>query len=195
MRHDAGAHTFFCGSPGRTVAQIKDEHRLRTAIVEHLSGVAGAIPPRLNGLFEDLRSFIRGKTNYRWAEQPAAVPWEVRFRTMIVVAAVILILMVACGFGAALAASFGWWPLSMHGLINVFLARAELFGATLAAEPCDATSPEPSLAVALQPAVPLFGLIFIWLFLRLIELFLSGKASIRAINFSSGVSAAYRGHC
>src|SRR5437667_11662451 len=46
LRHDAGANTFFCGSPGRTVAQIKDEHRLRAAIVEHLSRMAGAIPPR-----------------------------------------------------------------------------------------------------------------------------------------------------
>src|SRR5439155_21408865 len=113
LRHDAGANTFFCGSPGRTVAQITDEHRLRAAIVEHLSRMAGAIPPRLNGLFEDLCSFIRGKTNYRWAEQPAPVPWEIRFRPAIVAAAVILILTAVCGFGAVLAASLGLWPLSV----------------------------------------------------------------------------------
>src|SRR6266850_5457641 len=88
LRHDAGAHTFFCGSPGRTVAQIKDEHSLRTTIVAHLSQVAGAIAPRLNGLFEDVRGFIRSKTNYRWAEQPAPIPWEVRFRPAVVGAAV-----------------------------------------------------------------------------------------------------------
>ena len=175
-RHDAGAHTFFCGSPGRTVAQIKDEHRLRTAIVEHLSRVAGAIPPRLNGLFEDVRGFIRGKPNYRWAEQPAPVPWEVRFRTAIVAAAVISILMAACGFGAVLAASFGWWPLSMHGLITTLLARAELFGATLAAELAMRLPPSPWLAVALKPAVPLIGLSVIWLFFRLGELLFSGKS-------------------
>ena len=71
LRYDVGANTFFCGSPGGAVAQIKDD-RLRTAIVEHLSGVAGAIAPRLNGLFEDLRNFIRGKTNYRWADAAGA---------------------------------------------------------------------------------------------------------------------------
>jgi hypothetical protein len=95
---------------------------------------------------------------------------------MIVAAAVILILMAACGFGAALAASFGWWPLSVHGLITTLLARAELFGATLAAELAMRLSPSPSLAVALQPAVPLIGLSVIWLFLRLGELFLSGRS-------------------
>jgi len=174
LRYDVGANTFFCGSPGRAVAQIKDEHRLRTAIVEHLSGVAGAIAPRLNGLFEDLRNFIRGKTSYRWAEQPAPVPWEVRFRPVIVAVAVISILAAVCGFGTILAASFGWWPLSMHGLITAFLARADQFGATLAADLAMRLPRSPALAAALQPAVPLFGLSVIWLLLRIGELILSG---------------------
>jgi hypothetical protein len=179
LRYDVGANTFFCGSPGRTVAQIKDEHRLRTAIVAHLSGVAGVIAPRLNGLFDDLRNFIRGKTHYRWAEQPAPVPWEVRFRPAVVVAAAISILTVVCSFGALLAASgvwFGWWHLSMHGLITAILARAEQFGATIVADLAMRLPWSSSLAAALQPAVPLFGLILIWLFLRLFELFLSGNS-------------------
>jgi len=176
LRHDAGAHTFFCGSPGRTVAQIKDEHRLRTTIVAHLSQVAGAIAPRLNGLFEDVRGFIRSKTNYRWAEQPAPIPWEVRFRPAVVGAAVISILAAVCGFGALLAASFGWWPLSIHGLITAFLARAEQFGATLAVEFVARLPQSPWLDVALQTAIPLVGLSVIWLLLRLFELVLSGKS-------------------
>jgi hypothetical protein len=174
LRHDAGAHTFFRGSPGRTVAQIKDEQRLRAAIVEHLSRVAGVIPPRLNGLFEDLRSFIRGKTNYRCAEQPAPVPWEVRFRPAIVAVAVISILAAVCGFGGVLAASRGLWPLSMHGLITAFLARADQFGVTVAADLAMRLPRSPALAAALQPAVPLVGLSIIWLFLRFAELALSG---------------------
>jgi hypothetical protein len=174
VRYDVGANTFFCGSPGRTVAQIKDEHGLRSALVEHLYTAAGAIPPRLNGLFENLRGFIRSKTNLRWAEQPPPVPWEVRFRPAIVAGAVIAILAAACGFGAALAASFGVRPLSMHDMISALLTWTNQFGGTLAAE--RAMWLPRSLAAALQPAVPLIGLSVIWLLLRLGELFLSGSS-------------------
>ena len=179
LRYDVGANTFFCGSAGRTVAQIKDEHRLRTAIVAHLSGVAGPIAPRLNGLFEDLRNFVRGKTNYRWAEQPAPVPWEVRFRPAIKAAALISIVGAACGFGAVLAASaawLGWWRLSMHGLIAALLAWTNQFGAALAVEFTARLPHVPWLDVALQTAVPLIGLSIVWLFIRFVELLLSSRS-------------------
>jgi hypothetical protein len=176
LRYDVGANTFFCGSPGRTVAQIKDEHRLRTAIVAHLSGGGGAIAPRLNGLFEDLRNFIRGKPNYRWAEQRAPVPWGARFRPAIKAAALISIVGAACGFGAALTASFGLGPLSIHGWIAVLLAWTNQFGAALTAE-LTARLPQISwLDVALQTAVPLIGLSIVWLFIRFGELLLSSRS-------------------
>ncbi|WP_213289929.1 hypothetical protein [Bradyrhizobium sp. sGM-13] len=174
LRHDVGAHTFFCGSPGRSAVQIQDEHRLRTAIVEHLSTVTSTIPPRLSGLFEDVRSFIRSKTNYRWAEQPPPVPWEVRFRRAIVAAALALVAITACGFGVALAARFGLGPFSMNRSILAILAWTNQFGTILAAEL--AVLQNPWLDVALQAAVPLVGLSFIWILIRFGELRLSGSS-------------------
>jgi len=103
--HDAGAHIYFSGSPGRTAAQIKDESRMHSRIVGYFSRLqAGdAFPPRLNALFGALRGFIAERASRRWAEQQAPVPWEVRFRTAIAVALVIAALILACLLGAALA--------------------------------------------------------------------------------------------
>jgi hypothetical protein len=100
--HDAGAHIYFSGSPGRTVAQIKGENRIHSRIVSYFSRLqAGdAFPPRLNGLFGTLRGFIAERASRRWAGQQALVPWEVRFRTAIAVAAGMAALILACFFGA-----------------------------------------------------------------------------------------------
>ncbi|HEX2654487.1 MAG TPA: hypothetical protein VHN11_12645 [Xanthobacteraceae bacterium] len=127
----------------------------------------------MNGLFGDLRNFIRSKTNYRWAEQPAPVPWEVRFRPAVVVAAAFSILAAVCAFGTALAAWFGWWPMSMHGLIAALLAWTDQLGATLVA---DLAIRLPWLNIALQTAIPLIGLSIVWLLIRSGELILSSRS-------------------
>ena len=178
-RHDAGAHTFFCGNPGRTVAQIKDEEGLRAAIVQHLSGlgIGSAVPPRLNPLFEVLQGFLRSKKSHRWAEQPAPVPWEVRFRTAIVVAAAIAILIATCVFGAAVlalfrAAVFGLFgPASVERLVATILSKGDQLSMGIAAYL--AMLLPARLADVLKPAVPLLGLSVIWLSLRFLELWLS----------------------
>ena len=41
IRHDAGAHTFFSGCPGRSVAQIQGESQLRADLVTFLIGAVG----------------------------------------------------------------------------------------------------------------------------------------------------------
>jgi hypothetical protein len=175
VRHDVGANTFFCGTPGRTVVQIKDEQALRATIVQHLPRlkIGNAFPPRLTPLFEALRSFLRSKTAGRWAEQPAPVPWEVRFRTAVVVAAAIAVLLAACGLGAAVAASFGWRPTSVYGLIVAFLEKARHLGAEITASLTRQLPWTGRLAGVLQPAIPLIGLSAIWLALRILELFFS----------------------
>jgi hypothetical protein len=114
--HDVGAHIYFSGNPGRTVAEIRGEGGIHSKIVEYCSGQqrSGAFAPRMDGLFVQLRDFITGNASSRWAEQPAPVPWEVQYRNLTAVAAVIAALALACLIGAAcdwLVVAYGYPPL------------------------------------------------------------------------------------
>jgi hypothetical protein len=167
LDHDAGAHIFFSGSPGRTAAQIKDEHRIHATIVRYFSELR-ALPPRMNALFDALRGFVSGKASLRWAEQQAPVPWEVRFRTATAATAGIAGLALACMLGAILATLFGWWPSSLLDSIKNVLESAGQFGNRIVAYFSSGSTP------ALPSTVfPVIGLIAIWLLLRAAELFLS----------------------
>ena len=178
MGHDAGAHIYFSGSPGRTVAQIKGENRIHSRIVSYFSRLqAGdAFPPRLNGLFGVLRGFIAERASRRWAGQQALVPWEVRFRTAIAVAAGMAALILACFFGAALAVVYdrlavahGWRPLSV--LIPAFFESASQFGNSIV------NYFAPGSSGALPRAIFLVvGLAAIWLLLRAGELLLTSRS-------------------
>ena len=154
--HDAGANIYFSGSPGRTVAQIKGEDRIRSRVVSFFSQLqAGEVfPPRLNGLFGGLRGFVAERASRRWAEQQAPVPWEVRFRMAIAFAAAISILILTCLLGFVLAVVYDWftvahdWP-PLSGLIRAYFGDADRFGNSIG------------------------GLTAIWLLLRGAELFLT----------------------
>jgi hypothetical protein len=174
IRHDAGAHIYFSGSPGRTAAQIKDEHEIYEGIVSHFDRlrVHGIMPPRLSGLFETLRSFIRTRTTDRWAEQSPSLPWEIRFRTAIAGAAVVATLVLACVFGTALATLLGWSPRRFFDLVAAFLEKVNQFGAGIAAYLATGIPWSANLVEFLQPAIPLVGLGVIWVCLRLLELVL-----------------------
>ncbi len=173
--HDAGAHIYFSGSPGRTVAQIKGESRIHSRIVSYFSRLqaSDAFPPRLNGLFGALRGFIAERASRRWAGQQAPVPWEVRFRTAIAVAAVMAALILACVLGAALAVVYdrlavahGCRPLSL--LVPAFFENASRFGNSIVSYLASGS------AVALPPEIFLVvGLAAIWLLLRGGELLLT----------------------
>jgi len=164
INHDKGAHIYFSGSPGRTVAEIRDEGGIRSKIVSYFSGrQPEGFAPRLDGLFVRLRGFIAGQTDSRWAEQQAPVPWEVRFRRASVVAAVIAALALACLIGAACD-----WAAVAHGHapLSEWMARTGKSFVTYVASGIPIKLPsEWSL-----PA----GLAVIWLVLRAIELFFSG---------------------
>src|SRR5262245_35225494 len=101
--HDVGAHIYFSGNPGRSVAEIRREGGIRSEIVEYFSGQQrrGAVAPRMDGLFAQLRDFITGNPSSRWAEQPAPVPWEVQYRNLTAVALVIAAFALACLIGFA----------------------------------------------------------------------------------------------
>jgi hypothetical protein len=177
--HDAGANIYFSGSPGRTVAQIKGEDRMRSRVVSFFSRLqAGdAFPPRLNGLFGGLRGFVAERASRRWAEQQAPVPWEVRFRTAIAFAAAISVLILACLLGAVLAVVYNrfavahdWPPLS--GLLRTFFEGAGRFGNGIVGHLAAYIS--PGSAPELSPAIFLaVGLTAIWLLLRGGDLFLT----------------------
>ena len=171
LDHDMGAHIYFSGNPGRTVAEIKGENGLQSEIVDYFAGQQsrGALAPRLDGLFAQLRGFITGNADSRWADRPAPVPWEVRYRNLTAVAIVIAALALACLIGAAcdwLAVAYGCPPLlesikaafavtdrnSRHILIQLF----------------------PNFPIRLPPELFLpIGLAVIWLLFRGIELLLT----------------------
>jgi hypothetical protein len=118
--HDVGAHTIFRGSPGRTVEQVKGERHVYNALIEHIrehwqsrgrkptteaepnaqtqtNPETKIIPATFAGLQQELQHVIRKKPNLRWAEQQAAVPWEVAQRIILAVAAVATFLAALCG--------------------------------------------------------------------------------------------------
>ncbi len=173
--HDAGAHIYFSGSPGRTVAQIKGENRIHSRIVSYFSRlqVSNTFAPRLNGLFAALRGFIGERASRRWAGQQAPVPWEVRFRIAIAVAAAIAALILACLLGALfslvydrLAVVHGCRSLSI--LIPAFFEYVGRFGNSIVSYLTSGT------AAALPREFYLaIGLAAIWLLMRGLELFLA----------------------
>ena len=101
-RHDKGAHAFYLGSPGRTVAQIKGEAQTRDALASSVSQPWSrhkAMPATFAGILQELGDIIRNEPGHRWAQQMAAVPWEVAWRKAVPVAAVLPVLGAACLLG------------------------------------------------------------------------------------------------
>ena len=175
--HDVGAHIYFSGSPGRTVAQIKGENRIHSRIVSYFSRLQAGdtFAPRLNGIFAALRGFIADRASRRWAGQPAPVPWEVRFRIAIAVAAAMAALIVACLLGALisvvydwLAVAHGWRSLSV--LVPALFDNVGRFGNSIVSHLASGT-------VAALPEVYLaIGLAAIWLLLRGLELVFASRS-------------------
>jgi uncharacterized membrane protein YuzA (DUF378 family) len=175
IRHDAGARIYFSGSPGRTVAEIKGESRIRSRIVSFFSRLQAGdtFPPRLDGLFGTLRGFVAERASRRWAGQQAPVPWEVRFRIVIAVAAAIAVAIMACLLGALLAFAYDRLAVA-HGCRPVSLLIAAIsenigrFGNNIVSHLAFGS------AATLRPAFFLaIGLAAIWLLLRYGELFLT----------------------
>lgn len=179
IRHDVGANTFFCGSPGRSVAQIQGESRVRSDILTFLSsrGQPGeAFPARSAGFLEAVRRHVvRGQDNNRWAEQPAPTPWEIRQRTGIIAAAIIAAFVVVCGTGMAIGAVFGLGPLVLHGHIVRIFEQVSQIGASVTTV---LVSWFPWIAgyITIEPAILhiLIALTGVWLLVRIFELFLIG---------------------
>jgi hypothetical protein len=104
-RHDKGAHTFYFGSPGRTVAQIKGETQIYDAMANSVGRPWSrhkAMPATFAGILQELRDVILNEPGHRWAQQ---TPWEVTWRKAVPVAAVLAVLGAASLLGTLLAVS------------------------------------------------------------------------------------------
>jgi hypothetical protein len=169
--HDAGAHIYFSGNPGRIVAEIKGESGIRSTIVSYFSQLqdSGIFAPRLDGIFSGLRGFVAETPQSRWAEQPIPLPWEVKFRHEIAVAVIIAALIAACLLGAAcdwVAVTYGHAPLLKS--LEAAFAAVDRFGGRITGYFVSSSQ----IRVPSELFLPI-GLAAIWILLRGGELFLS----------------------
>lgn len=177
-RHDVGANTFFCGSPGRSVAQVKGESLVRRNIVSFLASNWSsdeAVPARSAGFLEAVRRHvIRDRDDNRWVEQPAPTPWEVRQRSLVVSMAIIAAFIVVCGAGIAVGSLFGLRPFTLHDHIVRAFEQVSQIGANVGSF---FTSWFPWIAdyITIEPAIlhVLIALSSVWLIVRIFELFLT----------------------
>lgn len=176
MRHDVGANTFFCGSPGRSVAQVRGENLVRNGIVSFLanSQSSGApLPVRSAGILEMARRHVRDGSD-RWAGQQAPIPWEIKQRSLVVGLAIVAGIVVVCGIGLAIGWLSGWGPFVLHGYILRSFEHVSRWGASVSNA---VLSWAPWIAdfFTIEPAIVhiLMALSVIWLLVRIFELFLT----------------------
>jgi len=103
-RHDEGAHTFYFRSPGRTVAQIEGEAQVYDAVANSVCRPWSrhkAMPATFAGIQQELQDTTSKEAGLRWAQQTAAVAWEVAWRKALPVAAVLVVLGMACVLGVS----------------------------------------------------------------------------------------------
>jgi hypothetical protein len=128
IRHDVGAQTFFSGSPGRSVAQIRGEKQIRDEIVSFVCRrrVQSDAPTTFLDLQRELQQdVIRGEPDNRWAEQPAAMPWEAAQRNLVARAAGLALLLAACGLGALILLACGLGPRAVRAMALSLMSLAE----------------------------------------------------------------------
>jgi hypothetical protein len=180
-RHDVGANTFFSGNPGRSVPQIKGEHAVRDGIVSFFSTQfwnGAVMPSRPAGLLDLVKHVcICEKDAYRWAEQPAPVPWQVTFRTQVVAVAGLVALLLTFALGAAMCWAFGYPPAEVFRMVPRWLEGANqlVTGQSIGRSALPWLS-ELARSLSSPTIGALLGLSAVWLLIRAVELILSGAS-------------------
>lgn len=131
LRHDLGANTYFNGSPGRTVSQIRGEGRIRDNLASFLSERCEAgkkIPGRAAAILAIVRNRVREAGAADWAEQPVRLPWEMTFRSGIARAAIVAVVVLASLLGALVCWAAGHGPESLLRIVNAWLQTADQIG-------------------------------------------------------------------
>jgi hypothetical protein len=169
--HDVGAQTFFRGSPGRTVAQIRGEASIYQALVRFVSNRWRSLEPMpatFAGLQEELHRVIRQSPANRWGEQVAAVPWEVAFRGLLAGTVVLASLTIACGIGVLLIGLFG---LGISHVYHDGPAYVGQVGSFLFGHSSFQWLNQLSGMLGMTISLPLTGLLLAWGGVRFLQLF------------------------
>lgn len=177
VRHDVGANTFFSGSPGRTVSQIRGEGRIRDNLATFLSARCQAgekIPGRAAAILDIVRDLVRGAGAANWAEQPVQLPWEMRFRSGIARAAIVAVVVLASLLGALVCWAAGHGPESLHRIVNAWLQTADQIGGRIDNQVTTVFPWVGELVPMIQTSTLrlLSGLALAWVVVRVCELLL-----------------------
>jgi hypothetical protein len=174
VSNDVGAQTFFSGSPGRIVAQIRGEKEIRDEIVSFVCQrrLQGDAPTTLLDLQRELQQkVIRDPPANRWAEQPAVVPWELARRGLVAGTTGLGLLLAACGLGAFILLLFGLGPAGVVRMVLSLMSSAEDFGRWLTSFEGLRQIVLVGRAIDLPIPLPLISLIVAWLVLRSVEFY------------------------
>jgi hypothetical protein len=173
-RHEAGAQTYFLGSPGRLVSQIRGESLIRSKLVRYFSrrsSIDDANVTTLAALQQGVqREIIRARPQNRWAEEPAALPWEMTYRNWIAAAAVLVALLALCGVGMLVLALCGKGSAAVDTGLHAVFDYAWQLGAQLMQVDGVLGNLTTQLQLPVLPVVIALGVI--WLILRIGELLL-----------------------
>ncbi|MGO4714816.1 hypothetical protein [Bradyrhizobium sp. 2TAF24] len=178
-RHDVGADTYFCGYPGRSAAQVRDESAVHSGVVAFLGAryrAAQRLPGRIGGFLDAIRTeFIRADPARRWAADPPQLPWEVTARPVVAAVAGGVLLLIACALGAIVAALMpSLRPGPLYDVITQSINTAGRQGAGVVDAVAAALPWIGPFIEALRPALPnLAGVTVIWAAVRVVELILS----------------------
>jgi hypothetical protein len=121
------------------------------------------------------REIIRGCPQNRWAEQPAALPWEMTYRGLIAAAALLVALVAMCGVGMLVfAALLAKGPTAVGACLHAIFVQIWQCGLLLTQGDTLGLRWLGGLITQLRlPVLPLIiALAAIWAVVRLIELFL-----------------------
>jgi hypothetical protein len=166
---DVGAQTFFRGSPGRTIAQIRGEARIYDAIRDFVTRrwqSRKTMPATFAGLQQELQQKIRcGQPDLRWAEQMAAVPWEVSARGMVAGVVVVLMAVFAASVGAIVFGLFGIGA----GHVSQWPNVVRHLGVWILSESDFTVMRDLANAMHINLPVPLFVLAAFWIAFRLLQ--------------------------
>lgn len=137
--NDAGANTYFSGSPGCSVGQVKGEHRLRSmlrGVLDQWRASPLPMPATNEKLQACLQNAVKADTSLAWAAVPAPVPWQVRRRRQTLVGLAVAGVALLAALGALLLAFCGVGPGDLSATGGQVLGWVDTLGAWLSDRGC-----------------------------------------------------------
>ncbi len=189
--HFVWAQTYYCGFPGRSVAQIVGENSLRQKISDYINGRLRKIktlPPTYSGIQKLIRrDVVRMDPSMRWAELPYREPAEVRHgETLLRLGGLAVVAISALILAALTYETLDWSPQQHFDAIRSNFVDQRASGPRQS--DFDDAPLKPSFMVqSLSVSSTVFLILAcIWLGLRIAELFADRKANPATRNFADG---------